>query len=558
MLRRLHIERFALIDELDLDVAPGFTVITGETGAGKSIFLGALQLALGGRAEFAAVGQPGFKSVVEAEFSVAESRKAELFSEDWDWWGDGVLASLVLRREVHPGGRSRAFINDSPVRLDELRRVSGSLVDIHSQRDEGLWARSEGIALLLENFAPKGVAEARQTYLRAWEVFGDAERALHELESELGSVNDPEYLRFVVQELKGLDLKAGEESQLRQQLATLSHQTELLEAGSEALHTLDREELGLAALASQVRRAAERVARRTGAHDDLVNQGMALEELVRELRSAWSTLLDQLESDPAALARAEERLAEIDRIQRKHQVSSEVELRSQAERLYQRLELWEEGQDRIAQARSALNDAQKAVERAGEAWNRALMNGEPPLILAVNAGLAELAMPQTQCAVRAQLRPSPTVHGTYSYRFEFSANPGQAMQELSKVASGGERSRLMLVLKRYLAERQGLSTVLFDEIDTGVSGGTAAKMAFMLRAMSSNAQVLAITHLPQVAAKGSHHWVVEKSTDGKATRTQLRVLSPAQRLDEVARLLSDGSLSDLALAQARALMAATE
>jgi len=225
MLRRLHIERFALIDELDLDVAPGFTVITGETGAGKSIFLGALQLALGGRAEFAAVGQPGFKSVVEAEFSVAESRKAELFSEDWDWWGDGALASLVLRREVHPGGRSRAFINDSPVRLDELRRVSGSLVDIHSQRDEGLWARSEGIALLLENFAPKGVAEARQTYLRAWEVFGDAERALHELESELGSVNDPEYLRFVVQELKGLDLKAGEESQLRERARTTTSST---------------------------------------------------------------------------------------------------------------------------------------------------------------------------------------------------------------------------------------------------------------------------------------------------------------------------------------------
>lgn len=154
MLRRLHIERFALIDQLDLEVQPGFTVVTGETGAGKSIFLGALQLALGGRAEFASVGQPGFKCVVEAEFSVSEARKEEWTSDDWDWWSSDGTASLVLRREIHPGGRSRAFINDSPVRLDELKRVSSALVDIHSQRDEGLWARSEGIVLLLENFAP--------------------------------------------------------------------------------------------------------------------------------------------------------------------------------------------------------------------------------------------------------------------------------------------------------------------------------------------------------------------------------------------------------------------
>jgi DNA repair protein RecN (Recombination protein N) len=156
MLRRLHIERFALIDQLDLIVEPGFTVVTGETGAGKSIFLGALQLALGGRAEFASIGQANHRSLVEAEFSVPQSRESDLGSPEWDWWTDQDKALLVLRREVVPGGRSRAFINDSPVRLDELRRVSASLVDIHSQRDEGLWARSEGVVLLLEAFAHQG------------------------------------------------------------------------------------------------------------------------------------------------------------------------------------------------------------------------------------------------------------------------------------------------------------------------------------------------------------------------------------------------------------------
>ena len=314
----------------------------------------------------------------------------------------------------------------------------------------------------------------------------------------------------------------------------------------------------MAALASQVRRAAERVARRTGSHEHLVTQGLALEEHVRELSTAWASLSDQLDADPAALTRAEERLSELDRIQRKHQVATEAELLAHAEVLRRRLELWEEGQGRIAAAQSALYAAEQAVVSAGDRLNQALMAGESALATAVHEGLADLAMPQTQCAVRATPKAAPSVSGTHSYRLEFSANPGQALQELSKVASGGERSRLMLVLKRFLAQRQGLSTVLFDEIDTGVSGGTASKMAQMLRAMSHDAQVLAITHLPQVAAKGIHHWVVEKSSDGASTRTHIRVLDESQRTEEVARLLSDGNLSELALAQANALMAASE
>lgn len=558
MLRRLHIERFALIEQLDLEVQPGFTVVTGETGAGKSIFLGALQLALGGRAEFASVGQPGFKCVVEAEFSVSEAHKEEWASDDWDWWSSDGTASLVLRREIHPGGRSRAFINDSPVRLDELKRVSSALVDIHSQRDEGLWARSEGVVLLLENFAPREAERARQRYREAWTDFVAREQELRTLEAELGSVQDPEYLQFVVQELQALNLKPGEEARLRQRLATLSHVTELHETCVEVLEALDRDEHGISALASQIRRAGERVARRTSSHEDLVAQGLALEELTRELRQQWSALLEQLDTDPAELAEAEERLAQLDRLQRKHQCADEAALLEHMEVLTHRLELWEHGQERLSQAQRVCSQARETLVAAGAAWNEILLHGASDLAASVREGLAELAMPQTQIAVRPQEKNEPGPQGTYTYRLEFSANPGQPMQDLSKVASGGERSRLMLVLKRYLALRQGLSTVLFDEIDTGVSGGTAAKMASVLRAMSTDAQVLAITHLPQVAAKGCQHWVVEKLNDGSATRTQLRVLDEAERLEEVARLLSDGSLSSVALAQAKALMASAD
>ena len=557
MLRRLHIERFALIDQLDLIVDPGFTVVTGETGAGKSIFLGALQLALGGRAEFASIGQANHRSLVEAEFLVPQSRESDLGSPEWDWWTDQDKALLVLRREVVPGGRSRAFINDSPVRLDELRRVSASLVDIHSQRDEGLWTRSEGVVLLLEAFTQKG-QEAREDYGRAWSAYRAAASDFALLESQIGAVLDPEYLRFMVEELQALALKPGEEASLRERLSLLGNQQELSEASAEALSLIEREELGLESIAAQVRRLGERVARLSPSNEELSAMGFTLEEQVRELRSRWSDLVELLDSDPLALEIAEERHAAIYRLQRKYQCTDEEALLTHQALMEQRLEAWDAGQERSLKAQDAIESALKKVKQAGSAWNQELMQAESKLAQAIREGLADLAMPQTQFAVMAELRAAPSAAGTFSYRLEFSPNPGQSMQDLAKVASGGERSRLMLVLKRFLAQRQGLSTVLFDEIDTGVSGGTASKMAQMLRSMSLDAQVIAITHLPQVAALGSQHWVVEKSVEKDSTRTMLKVLDHAERISEVARLLSDGVLSDVALAQAEALMASAQ
>lgn len=557
MLRRLFIERFALIDRLELEIKPGFTVVTGETGAGKSIFLGALQLALGGRAEFANVGQPGRKCVVEAEFWVPDSRSADLSSEDWDWWTEGSQAQLLLRRELNPGGRSRAFINDAPVRLDELRRVSSALVDIHSQRDDGIWAQDEGMILLLEAFAPDGGHAARESYRAAWNGYRDALAAKEEVESELGSVTDPDYLQYVVQELRAFQLKQGEEHELKQRLQLHSSQQELQESSAEALGVIDRDELGLESLASQVRRLGER-AHRLGGPEQLASLGLALEESVRGLRMEWEDFAANLDTDPQEFARLEARMDELDRLLRKHQCADEDALRAQTERLESRLRLWSEGQERRRLAQEACGKALQEVLRAGELRDAQLQQAIPQFVHAIQQGLADLAMPQSRLAVVAEPRQHPHVLGTVRYRMEFSANPGHAMQELHKVASGGERSRLMLVLKRYLAVRQGLSTVLFDEIDTGVSGGTATKMAQMLRGMSQNAQVLAITHLPQVAALGSHHWVVEKTAQADATQTSIRVLGDLERPAEVARLLSDGVPSSLAIAQAEALMAAAE
>ena len=557
MLCRLHIERFALIDHLELSVKPGFTVLTGETGAGKSIFLGALQLALGGRAEFASVGQPGHKSVVEAEFRMPNDRQLDLGSADWDWWSEGEDATLVLRREVHPGGRSRAFINDSPVRLDELRRVSSSLVDIHSQRDEGLWARNEGIVLLLEAFA-EGHQAAKAHYQSCFAQLRQSEEHLSNLEAQLGAVQDPEYLKFVVEELRTLDLKLGEEAKLREQLKLLSNQHELQELSAEALAAVDREELGLEWMAGQLRKLGERAERLGVSNDQLTSLGYTLEELVRDLRGHWQDLADQLDANPGELNFVEERLSAIDRVQRKHQCPDDSALIAHWETLERRLKVWAEGAEELERARAEVRESSLKVSSAGEEWNQLLMRAEPAMVAAVTGGLADLAMSQTRIAVRAVRRSAPSSLGTYSYTIEFSANPGQELQELSKVASGGERSRLMLVLKRYLAERKGLSTVLFDEIDTGVSGATASKMAHMLRGMSQNAQIIAITHLPQVAALGAQHWVVEKVVDGDRTLTQLKTLSDSDRAPEVARLLSDGDLSALAMAQAEALMAAAE
>lgn len=463
----------------------------------------------------------------------------------------------MLRREVHPGGRSRAFINDSPVRLDELRRVSSSLVDIHSQRDEGLWARNEGIVLLLEAFA-EGHQAAKAHYQSCFALLRQAEEHLSNLEAQLGAVQDPEYLKFVVEELRTLDLKLGEEAKLREQLKLLSNQHELQELSAEALAAVDREELGLEWMAGQLRKLGERAERLGVSNDQLTSLGYTLEELVRDLRGHWQDLVDQLDANPGELNFVEERLSAIDRVQRKHQCPDDSALIAHWETLERRLKVWAEGAEELERARAEVRESSLKVSSAGEEWNQLLMRAEPAMVAAVTGGLADLAMSQTRIAVRAVRRSAPSSLGTYSYTIEFSANPGQELQELSKVASGGERSRLMLVLKRYLAERKGLSTVLFDEIDTGVSGATASKMAHMLRGMSQNAQIIAITHLPQVAALGAQHWVVEKVVDGDRALTQLKTLSDSDRAPEVARLLSDGDLSALAMAQAEALMAAAE
>ncbi|MEY3941581.1 MAG: repair protein RecN [Bacteroidota bacterium] len=558
MLQRLHIAKFALIDHLDLEVGPGFTVVTGETGAGKSIFLGALQLALGGRAEFSQIGQPGHKCVVEAEFRVPQGRQSELSSTDWDWWPEDGTATLLLRREVLPGGRSRAFINDSPVRLDELKRISTALVDIHSQRDEGLWARNEGIVLLLEAFAKPDVDALRAQYAAAWLAYREAQQRSAELEADLGHVTDPEYLKFVVEEWQALRIQPNEVAALRAQLSVLGNAQELGEVSTQALSAIDREDLGFEAQAAELRRLAERVQRLGRPSDELVAVSYSLEENVRALRDAWTDVLDGMDSDPGALERTEARFAELDRILRKHQCADEAELDEKMSELDRRLQRWSDGQALRAQAQAQVAQALSEVTAAGERWNTALMTGAAPLAKAVAEGLQGLAMPSTQLEVTSERRAQPSANGCFSYRLAFSANPGQALQDLSKVASGGERSRLMLVLKRYLAQKQGLSTVLFDEIDTGVSGGTATKMAQMLRAMAQDAQVIAITHLPQVAALGAQHWVVEKSVAGGTSQTVLRTLESRERPAEVARLLSDGSVSELALAQAEALMATAQ
>jgi DNA repair protein RecN (Recombination protein N) len=442
--------------------------------------------------------------------------------------------------------------------LDELKRISTSLVDIHSQRDEGLWARNEGIVLLLEAFAKPDVDALRAQYAAAWLAYREAQQRSAELEADLGHVTDPEYLKFVVEEWQALRIQPNEVAALRAQLSVLGNAQELGEVSTQALSAIDREDLGLEAQAAELRRLAERVQRLGRPSDELVAVSYSLEENVRTLRDAWTDVLDGMDSDPAALERAEARFAELDRILRKHQCADEAELDEKMSELDRRLQRWSDGQALRAQAQAQVAQALSEVTAAGARWNTALMTGAAPLAKAVAEGLQGLAMPSTQLEVTSERRAQPSANGCFSYRLAFSANPGQALQDLSKVASGGERSRLMLVLKRYLAQKQGLSTVLFDEIDTGVSGGTATKMAQMLRAMAQDAQVIAITHLPQVAALGAQHWVVEKSVAGGTSQTVLRTLESRERPAEVARLLSDGSVSDLALAQAEALMATTQ
>lgn len=539
MLSRLHITNYALIDDVDVAFGPGMNVITGETGAGKSIMLGALSLILGARADSRAVSHKDAKSVIEATFKAADVDSARRFCEandiDWD------DSECILRRELTPTGRSRTFINDTPVTVGQLRELAMMLVDIHSQHQNLLLADPAFQLSVIDNMA--GNAARLEEYSRRYKVLRDAMRKLRSLRENLRKGrDDEEFTRYQYEQLDALKLVKGEQAELEQRRDVLVHAQEISSALDGALSDLDTDDDSVTSRVSAAIRYLSMVADRLPDGDDLVGRLESVKIEVEDIVETLGDVAASLDADPRELGEIEERLSAIYSMQSRHHVDTVEELIALRETLGQRLDSIQNGDEEVAAAEKEARRAMTLVKEAAAALTRSRKEAADRLAADLREAAAPLGMKNLQCEIRVS--PADISHtGADNVEFLFAFNKNQPLMPVAKTASGGEISRLMLSLKSLIASHMQLPSIIFDEIDTGVSGDVACRMGEMMSGISSNIQVITITHLPQVAAKGVSHYKVYKEDDATATHTHIVRLDEEARVGELSLMLS-GSATD--------------
>ena len=550
MFKSLSINNYALIDRLDISVEPGFTVITGETGAGKSIILGALGILLGGRAEARAVRTGAAKCVVEAAFDVSALGIQGFFEEnDIDFDGE----ECILRREVTAAGKSRAFINDTPVPAARLKELGALVIDIHSQHRNLLIGREDYLLDTLDTVAAN-TAE-KEAYAEAFAQWRKAEEDLKalRLQAEKGQT-DGDYLKFQLTQIQEAALLPDEQEELEKENALLEHAEEIkasLGSAAFAINGNDGERL------AELRRAAQ-LLESIAAH---LPEAAALAERLESARIEIGDIADELERQSEGIdfnpARAEQvasRLNLIYDLLQKHRAASITELLALAKD-------WEEQLNRLENMESLLEESQRRcaalladLRKKGSVLTATRGKAAKIVEQSLTESLHTLGMPNVSIQFSLQPREVPAACGMDTPVFLFSANKNVPMQPVSEIASGGEIARVMLALKGLIARHKNLPTIIFDEIDTGVSGTMAERMAVMMGEIAKHCQVLCITHLPQIAAKGNAHFRVHKEENETGTTSHISRLSPEERVREIATMLSGAEISEAAVSNAKALL----
>lgn len=539
-----------MIDELHIRFDEGFSVVTGETGAGKSIILGALALVLGQRADSKSIQSGADKCVVEAVFNVSAYRLEDFFrSHDLEYDAE----SCILRRELMSSGKSRAFINDTPAALSVVKALGDWLIDVHSQHQNLLLADTQFQMNVVDIMAK--TESLLVAYRREYERYQDAVRQLEELEALAAkSRQDEDYLRFQVEELRAAQLTAGEQEELESELETLSHTEEIKSALYKVTDNLIGEERGVV---QQLKEALHDV-------EALEAYFPKAKDFADRLRSAWTDMADlasetdvlkeDVEFDPNRLEWVNERLNTIYSLQQKHRVPSVEELLAIQQQLTTQLsaiDLFDEQMETLTKQRETIYEA--LMVQAGALTARrheAATEIEQQLV----DRMVLLGIPNTRFRIELWPKEKPSADGMDEVCFLFSANKNEALKPVAQTASGGEISRLMLCIKAMIAGFAALPAIIFDEIDTGVSGEIADKMADIMQDLGQKMQVITITHLPQIAAKGRAHYFVYKEDTAERTLTRIRLLTTGERVNEVARMLSGASLTDAAVANAKALL----
>jgi len=553
MLSSLSIRDIVLIDRLDLEFDPGLSVLTGETGAGKSILLDAFGLALGGRADAALLRPGAGQATVSAEFAVAPGHPARAVLEEQALPVDG---SIILRRQLGTDGRSRAFINDQSVGVALLRRVGDLLVEIEGQFEQQGLLDSANHRAMLDSFA--GLKESAAQVRAAWRRWQACRTARSEAAAAFERARrDEDYLRHAVDELTAIAPRAGEEVELADQRRLLMNREKLLDV-ARAAHTDLAGDRGADSLIASAQRRLDRIADRAG--DLTAPITAALDRAANELaeaRDRLQRLIADPELAPHRLGQIEERLFALRDLARKHAVPVD-RLPEHAATLAAQLAALDDESGRLARLVQDEADARAAYATAAEGLSKARAKAARRLDTDVNAELPPLKLDKARFATRLeQLAESDWgEHGRERVVFEVSTNPGMPPGPLARIASGGELSRFLLALKVVLAAADPVPTLVFDEVDSGVGGATAAAVGERLARLGRNLQVLVVTHSPQVAARGQQHWRVEKAAAGKGVVTRVTRLDAGGRREEVARMLSGATITAEARAAAERLMAA--
>ena len=549
MLRNLTIDNYALIDRLDIDLDDGLSVITGETGAGKSIILGALSLVLGSRADSKVALDASSKCVVEATFDVEPYSLEALFDElDVDY-----SASTIVRREILPNGKSRAFVNDTPVGLQQLRTLTSRLIDIHSQH-ENLMLSNTGFQLdIVDTLAD--TADDLHKYSDLFNRYRDTRQQLRSLRDESDKfLAEKDYIEHQLSELRAANLVDGEQQSLEEEQNLINHSQEVIETLSAIMASLDGEESGVLSLlksASTHIGRLEKYINRASEFADRINSSFV--EL-KDIASELSAIIESTEFSEERKHFIDDRLNLIYSLQQKHRVSSVTHLLDIQDDFARRLDLIENFDDRISSLQTQIDELEKQLAAAAERLSQRRRAVGSLIEEKTEAMLHELGMPNGRFEVSFSATDDFTSRGRDKIEFLFSANKNRSPQPVAEIASGGEISRLMLVIKSLVAASQALPTIIFDEIDTGISGEIARKMGEIMQTMSASMQVVAITHLPQIASKGKTHYKVFKDESGETTQTRIACLTADERIVEIAEMIAGKNPSRSALDSARELL----
>ena len=549
MLTSLSIKNYALIEDINIDLKPGFTIITGETGAGKSIMLGALGLLLGDRADFGSIRNSEKKCVIEGNFSISNYRLENFFKkEDLDY-----EQYSIIRREILPSGKSRAFINDTPVKISALQKLGTYLIDIHSQHETLSLGNAEYQFNVIDTIAKNEavILQYRQE-LKEFKVLKNRFEELKEEQSQAAKEYD--YNLFLLNELEEANLKPGMLEELEERYEELNNVEELTENLSAAINLLQQEEVGSLDSLKAVRAHLARISQYSSSYENFHERIQSVIIELDDLEAEMTNALDRVEANPEELEVVNQRLQLVYNLQKKHNAENTEELLSIMSQLQQKVSVTEN-------ADAALEEIQKEIKaqeaRLAEIALKLHENRKkviPAFIEQTEQILAGLGMPNARLNIELQKGTEFLVNGQDKLEWLLAANKGGSFKEIKKAASGGELSRIMLAVKSILAAQSKLPTIIFDEIDTGVSGEIAKKMGEILQKMGNSMQVIAITHLPQIAGKGATHFKIFKEDNETATQTKIVRLETEDRIEELALMLGGNTKSDSARAHAKALL----